>query len=165
MNWRAVWKWGTRRKWWLLYWVSSQSGRFSCVTAEVGDGGTFFRHFPRDASCLGGIIGSFGGVLEPPSDHGADLVRSLSALERASQSEQSGWKCYTSPLVTSIFYIPENLEWEIWSQVLPVSWNTIPANYLLQCEVIIVQRSTLQVSKDTSSISWGNVKRKGLKFH
>lgn len=58
----------------------------------------------------GGIIGSFGGVLEPPSDHGADVVRSLSALERASQSEQSGCKCYTSPLVTSIFYILENLE-------------------------------------------------------
>ena len=36
----------------------------------------------------GGIVGSFSGVLEPPSDPGADLVRSLSALEQASHGEK-----------------------------------------------------------------------------
>ena len=33
---------GELRKWWPLYWVSSQSGRFSCVTAGAGDGGVSY---------------------------------------------------------------------------------------------------------------------------
>ena len=62
------------------------------VGAGVGGGGHFSDTSLGMQAAWGGIIGSFSGVLESPSDHGADLVRRLSALERASQGEQSGCK-------------------------------------------------------------------------
>ena len=122
MNWRAVWRWGTSRKWWPLYWVSSQSGRFSYVTVGAGvGGGTFFRHFPRNASCLGRnhwiLQWSLRISFRPWGWFSEAFVSTGTGLP--------GWtewlQMIYQPLSHISFLHSRNLEWEIWSQVLPVS--------------------------------------------